>query len=98
MKLITVEELETLINNTSHINLIDVREEHEFAEGHIDEAKNIPLSCLEEHTSEFLQHEDYYLICRSGKRSETAGRYLAEHHIHTTNIEGGMLAWDKLHR
>lgn len=90
MKEINIEELEQMIDSGS-VDIYDVREVDEFAEGHLAGSINIPLSQL---TSEFSKIKDNsYLICRSGHRSQLAGLFLADQGITTTNIAGGILAW-----
>lgn len=56
--------------------IIDVRETHEFAQGRVPGAENIPLGELEK-ASETLNGE-LVLVCASGGRSVTAARYLNE--------------------
>ena len=48
--------------------LIDVRESHEFAAGHFDNARHIPLGELESHASQ-LRDSDIVLYCKSGARA-----------------------------
>lgn len=45
MKKISAKELQGLLQ-TEKIELIDVREVDEFANGHVAGARNLPLSCL----------------------------------------------------
>lgn len=44
---IEMDELKTQIDNNGFFLLVDCREEHEFAEGHISKAVNIPRGLLE---------------------------------------------------
>jgi len=53
---------------------IDVRDPHEFAEGHIPGARNFPLSELGLHLAELRANDAVVLSCRSGVRSVTAAR------------------------
>lgn len=77
------------------LKVIDVREVDEFENGHIEGAENVPLSELNNRLAQFEQKENYYLICRSGRRSANACEILEEQNINVTNIEGGMLAWEE---
>jgi len=95
MKTITVKSLEQLLTQQADIKLIDVRERDEFSVDGIKEAENIPLSELEARTSEFNQTDEYVIICRSGNRSGMACQYLEEAGIHTTNVQGGMIEWNR---
>ena len=76
----------------SGANIIDVREEDEFAAGHIRNAINIPLSQLRERLNEFSPHETYYIHCRSGQRSYNAVLALQQHGIRQVfNVRGGFM-------
>ncbi|KAJ3552432.1 hypothetical protein NM688_g4156 [Phlebia brevispora] len=68
-----------------HVHVIDVREPHEVAEGHIPSAKNIPLSILKDslhlEPDVFKEkvgldkphaHHEIVFYCRSGKRAAAA--------------------------
>lgn len=71
--------------------LIDVRETHEFQNGHIKGARNIPLSKLREHV--LAKNKKYLLICQSGMRSKKAYKILNKANFDVTNVNGGMRAW-----
>ncbi|MCH4825063.1 rhodanese-like domain-containing protein [Planococcus halocryophilus] len=94
MKTITTDELQTRVEAGEELNIIDVREEDEVATGMIPGAKHIPLGEMEERVGELDAQKEYYMICRSGRRSEMAGGILETNDINATNVEGGMLAWN----
>lgn len=96
MNTITVKSLKQLLKQNAEVQLIDVREIDEFEVGHIEEAKNIPLSELDQHISDFNKDGDYIIICRSGNRSSMACDYLQQFDIKTTNVQGGMIEWTRL--
>ncbi|MGL6145261.1 MAG: rhodanese-like domain-containing protein, partial [Macrococcoides caseolyticum] len=81
MNTITVKSLKQLLEQNAEVQLIDVREIDEFEAGHIKEAKNIPLSELDQHVSDFNKDDDYIIICRSGNRSGMACDYLEQFDI-----------------
>lgn len=55
------------------INLIDVREENEWSEGHIEGAALIPLGSISENSTLKLSKEvPTYVYCRSGRRAGVA--------------------------
>ena len=76
-----------------HLNLIDVREAHEFQAGHAPGAKNIPLSTLEQCYKELHPDHEYHVICQGGVRSASACQFLSAQGLSVTNVEGGMNAW-----
>ncbi|RXK18495.1 rhodanese-like domain-containing protein [Macrococcus sp. DPC7161] len=96
MNTITVNSLNNLLKQEADIQLIDVREKDEFIVDGIDKAKNIPLSELDQHLDQFDQESEYIIICRSGNRSGMACEYLTSKGIHTTNVQGGMIEWNRL--
>lgn len=94
MEEITASELITLLHKGEAIQLIDVREDFEVAEGKIPEALHIPLQHLLLGNFPVEKSKRYVLICRSGRRSELACRYLEAHGIQATNVIDGMLGWE----
>lgn len=78
----TGEELVAALENDDAANriLIDVREENEFAAGHIAGAVNIPLSVLESRLSEIEDHKNKQIIlyCNTGNRSGKAADILVK--------------------
>jgi ribonucleoside-diphosphate reductase alpha chain len=70
---ITVEELKDRIEKNEKLNIIDVREEHEFDEFNIG-AQLIPLGEIADRLEEIehLKEEEIILHCRSGARSGRA--------------------------
>jgi sulfur-carrier protein adenylyltransferase/sulfurtransferase len=74
--------------------LIDVREPREFAVGHLDNSRNIPLGELPQRFGELAADRSLVFICRSGRRSAAAGTMaLRAGFDHAANLEGGLLAW-----
>ena len=87
---VEVTEVRELVENDACI--IDVREEDEFAEGHIKNAVNIPLSELRDRVDEIPEDEPVYLHCRSGQRSYNAIRALqGMGYENVYNISGSFL-------
>jgi len=75
------------------LTIIDVRESDEFAEGHIPQAINRPLSILVEEIDSFEKDKTYYIVCQSGGRSSQACSYLSSEGIRVVNVLGGMSEW-----
>lgn len=94
-KTVSPSEAVILMNNDQTI-VIDVREPTEFAEGHIEGARNIPLAKLEERASELDDHKDKPIVvhCQSGTRSLAAGKKLTEMGFtQIFEMKGGIFAW-----
>lgn len=92
---ITAQEAKKLIDAGNAI-IVDVREEHEYREGHIPNAISLPVSKMTMESGKDISAEvdDNILIyCRSGNRSKTAASYFVE--MGYTNVYefGGILDW-----
>lgn len=95
---ITVEELKQRIESGEKINLIDVREDYEYDADNIG-GQLIPLGDLPHRLGEIehLKDEEILVHCRSGKRSETAQRYMqSQGFTNVRNVIGGLLAYNEL--
>jgi rhodanese-related sulfurtransferase len=88
MNEITVQEL----RSREGVPLIDVREEHEFAAGHVPGAVNLPMSELGARLGE-LPAEPFDVICEVGGRSGRVVEVLTERGYEATNVAGGTSAW-----
>ena len=77
--------------------ILDVRTKREWDNGHIENAKHIPLDDLKNHVSK-LQKMGKPIItcCASGGRSAKAAEFLNQNNIITTNGGGWLSLKDKL--
>ena len=72
--------------------IIDVREESEYENGHIINAKNIPLSKIRNRLEEIPHDQPVYLHCRSSQRSYNAVCMLQNKGFdNVINIDGSFL-------
>ncbi|MEH6891142.1 rhodanese-like domain-containing protein [Bacillus sp. JJ864] len=94
MKEMTAKELEHKLMNHEVVNIIDVREVEEVAEGKIPGALHIPLRLLEFRMHDLDKQKEYVIVCRSGGRSSQAVRFLESHGFQVINMTGGMLTWE----
>lgn len=77
--------------------VVDVREPDEFEAGHIDQAMLAPLGSVDKDLAGVAKDREIILVCRSGRRSGIAAKLLSERgYTKLWNMEGGMLAWQKL--
>lgn len=75
--------------------LVDVREEPEFAAGRLAGARLIPLGELERRAAEIDRARPLVLVCRSGKRSGQARETLARLGFdRVACLSGGLAAWE----
>lgn len=95
---ITVQELKERLDKGETLNLIDVREPHEYDADNLG-AKLIPLGDLPYQLDELdgLQDEEVIVHCRSGSRSAMAQQILEENGFNNVrNVIGGILAYRSL--
>lgn len=90
-KHVNVDRIRELVENGAYI--VDVREEVEFERGHINGAKNIPLSQLRERVNEIPKDIPVYIHCRTGQRSYNAVLALQNlGYENVINVSGSFLA------
>ncbi|MBI1294760.1 rhodanese-like domain-containing protein [bacterium] len=75
--------------------LLDVREDWEYAAGHIPGTTLIPLGQLQNRLSELPTDKTIVAVCRSGNRSGQATQLLKQSGFTVHNMQGGMLAWEQ---
>jgi len=74
--------------------LIDVREQHEWDEGHAPDAVLLPMSVLQERWSEVAVDDDpAIVVCHSGHRSGMVADALERSGVPAVSLAGGMVAW-----
>lgn len=93
VKEIMPEQLEARLQQGEKLQIIDVREEYEWNEGHIAEAKLIPLGTLPNRLEELDKETPIVMVCRSGARSWSATEFVQRYGFRAENMAGGMLAW-----
>ncbi|GAF07710.1 rhodanese-like domain protein [Paenibacillus pini JCM 16418] len=87
-------KLELQLNDSTHLNIIDVREPAEYVFGHIPGSKSIPLAELEDRVQELDKEQELFIVCRTGHRSNTAANLLTEKgFINIKNVVPGMSEW-----
>ncbi|MFB2938648.1 FAD-dependent oxidoreductase [Aerosakkonemataceae cyanobacterium BLCC-F154] len=69
--------------------LLDVREVGEFEAGHVEGAKNIPLSVLRDRMSEIPSDQTILVYCQVGQRGYYATRALRLNGFDASNLSGG---------
>lgn len=58
-------------NLDKYSNIIDIRDNYSYNQGHLKNARNIPYYSLLSNYSIYLnKHEEYYLYCDSGIQSK----------------------------
>ncbi|MGW7050258.1 rhodanese-like domain-containing protein [Streptomyces sp. NPDC054887] len=78
--------------------VLDVREDDEWAAGHVEGALHIPMSDFVSRFGELTEAAEdgrrVHVMCRVGGRSAQVTQYLVRQGVDAVNVDGGMLAWD----
>lgn len=73
--------------------VVDVREPHEYAAGHVPGARLVPLREVRARLAELKDRRTVYVICASGNRSLLAAQWMAGAGIDVRSVAGGTGAW-----
>ncbi|HEX8286795.1 MAG TPA: molybdopterin-synthase adenylyltransferase MoeB [Pyrinomonadaceae bacterium] len=92
---ITANELNELIKNESDIQIIDVREPHEYEIARIPHTKLIPLGQVAQRANEIDPSRTSIVHCKGGVRSAKAIETLKQEGFQgrLINLKGGITAW-----
>ena len=88
----------TRLMNQPATLVLDIRDDKEFAAGHLPRARHIPLADLPTRSAEIQKFKDKPVLvtCRTGNRSSSAVRALKK--LGFTNVfqlKGGLAAWEQ---
>ena len=74
--------------------MVDVREQWEYDQGHIEGSIHIPLQTLPARIADVPQDRPVVINCHHGGRSMQAVQFLrAQGRDNVTNLEGGLDRW-----
>ena len=76
--------------------LLDVREDDEWAAGHIEGAQHVPMNRVPQHVAygdALPADRPIVVICKVGGRSAQVTAWLNQQGYDAANLDGGMLAW-----
>jgi rhodanese-related sulfurtransferase len=77
--------------------LLDVREDDEWAAGHIDGALHVPMNELPNRIAyepgDLTPEAAIVVVCKMGARSAQVTAWLNRNGFGAVNLDGGMLAW-----
>lgn len=92
---ISAEEAKEIMDGTDDFVLVDVREEDEYAGGHIEGALLIPYGEIGERAETELPDKEQTILvyCRSGRRSAIAAQTLAGLGYTDVRDFGGINSW-----
>lgn len=83
--------------STPKAKLLDVRTPGEFSAGTIKGAQNIDVTSSQFQTAlkTLDKDKEYFLFCRSGNRSGSACKMMADEGFKVYNLAGGIGAWPR---
>ena len=84
------------LHGSPNVFMLDVREPHEYAAGHIPGITLIPMGEIANRLSEIPTDQEVIVTCRTGNRSGQIADLLREQgftNVH--NMEGGIVAWQE---
>lgn len=87
-----------LINREEGV-FVDLRDTADFKQGHIVDARHIPMTKLQERSSELADYKEkpIVLVCKMGQQAGAAGKQLREAGFNQVyKMAGGMLEWSNL--
>lgn len=90
---VTTEEAPAWMRQTKPL-IVDVREPHEYAGGHVPGALSVPQAELALRVDDLPRERELLVVCEGGTRSARAARFLK--HIgfpRVNNLVGGTSAW-----
>ena len=80
------------------LTVLDVREDGEWAAGHIDGSQHIPLMQVPARMTELPADAQVLVVCKVGARSAQAAAYLQAQGVDAVNLAGGLVAWARAGR
>ena len=78
-----------------HVEILDVRDSHEWEAGRIDGARHLPMREVPAHLSGLPLDRTIVAVCRSGNRSGKVAEYLRANGFSAENLDGGLKQWAK---
>ncbi len=86
-------EPKTVLDRGDGVQILDVREDDEFAGGRIDGARHIPLGQLAARVDELDPDRPVVTVCRAGGRASKAEQLLRSRGLTAHTMSGGMTGW-----
>ena len=74
--------------------ILDVREDGEWAAGHVAGSTHVPLSRLPGRAADIPATDPLVVVCRVGGRSAQVTAWLRSQGRDVINLDGGLQAWE----
>lgn len=88
----------TRLLNQGNVLVLDIRDEKDYAAGHLPKARHVPVAEIEARAGEFAKYKQRPVIvtCRSGARAGAACRQLQKAGFtQVYRLKGGLAAWQQ---
>ncbi len=82
------------LHSEHDVQLIDVRQDHEWEAGRIAGARHLELTELSAQATSIERDRPVVFYCRSGARSAMATDAFSQAGFDAHNMAGGLLAWE----
>jgi hydroxyacylglutathione hydrolase len=93
LKTCSVEQLKKALDRAA-VNVLDVRDDHEWSEGHIKGAQHLFVGYLQQQVARVPRDTPLAVYCSWGGRASLAASILARHgYASVYNVLGGINAW-----
>lgn len=90
---VDIDDARQLIER-GEVDIVDVREPWEYEQGHIPNARLVPLNTFLSRPQDFLNHDGILMVCGVGQRSAVAAEMAtALGFARVYNLEGGTTGW-----
>lgn len=95
---ISVAQAQELLKTQPATQVIDVRDEAAYGQGHIDDARHVHNSNVQEFLAEADMDQPLIVCCYHGNMSQSAAAYFAEQGFGSSySLDGGFEAWQEAH-
>ena len=94
---ISPQEVYDAVYNSEKVQLIDVRTQDEFSEGHISSSQNVCVTDddFKEKAAKLNKDQPVYVYCKSGGRSARAAKILKDMGFKEIyDMQGGITNWE----
>ena len=96
MKDITPKQLKSRLDAGEAIDIIDVREDWEVAQGMLANAIHIPMDDIPDAVDQISKDKPVVIMCHTGRRSEQVAMWMdTEGFDNVLNLVGGIDQWSR---
>jgi len=93
---ISVTEAQELLRSQPTTQVIDIRDEQAFDQGHISDARHVHNDNMQEFMAEANLDQPLIVCCYHGNMSQSAAAYFAEQGFASSySLDGGFEAWQE---